>query len=71
MTDLFPEKGTTLTELTAEKRYEKARAHAAKAFCAAPHPTAPPGADTWCTRRPGHDGEHAAFTFSISTPETW
>lgn len=24
-----------------------------------------------CRRTKGHDGDHAAFTFSISTPETW
>ncbi len=24
-----------------------------------------------CTRQPGHDGDHAAFTFRITAPETW
>jgi hypothetical protein len=25
----------------------------------------------WCRRRKSHDGAHAAFVFSIITPETW
>lgn len=61
------------TELTPEEeRYEKARAHAAlQGSCAAPHPTAPLAASIWCTCLPGHKGDHSAYTFSISTPETW
>ena len=25
----------------------------------------------FCTRLTGHDGAHAAYTFSVRTPETW
>lgn len=41
-------------------RYEKARANAAGLFgeCADPHPTAPLGANLWCRRPQGHDGQH-------------
>jgi hypothetical protein len=37
-------------------------------FCGAPHPDR---AAVSCRRIDGHDGEHAAFVFSVITPETW
>lgn len=50
-----------------------------KAFCGAPHPDNPdPEREPdnfdyhFCRRLPHHDGtDHAAFTHSISVPETW
>lgn len=38
------------------------------AFCSAPHPDAP---GVWCRRQLGHPGDHSAFIFKISTPESW
>ena len=55
-------------------------------FCSAPHPqhteprevTALDGTrqtidapTVFCRRRDGHDGDHAAFVFSIRTPDHW
>jgi hypothetical protein len=37
-------------------------------FCCAPHPS---DRDGYCKRLDGHDGDHAAYTFLISKPETW
>lgn len=47
-------------------------------FCGAAHPDNPdPELEPdnfdfhWCRRLPHTDGDHAAFTHSISVPETW
>jgi hypothetical protein len=37
-------------------------------FCNSPHPT---DRYTSCKRISGHDGDHTAYTFRISTLETW
>jgi len=37
-------------------------------YCSAPHPTAD---GVYCRRQPGHDGDHAAYTFSMLHPDRW
>jgi hypothetical protein len=37
-------------------------------FCSSPHPT---DRYTSCKRAAGHQGDHVAYTFRISEPETW
>jgi hypothetical protein len=37
-------------------------------FCGSPHPE---DRFVWCRRFKRHDGDCAAFRFSISVPETW
>lgn len=39
-----------------------------KSFCSSPHPT---DQYVWCRRQPGHDGDCAAYAFSIIEPDTW
>lgn len=39
-----------------------------RTFCSARHPNAD---GVWCRRQPHHDGDHAAYVFSIRTPESW
>jgi hypothetical protein len=37
-------------------------------FCGSAHPS---DIYTWCRRLRGHDGDCAAFQFSISVPDVW
>lgn len=61
------------------KMYQAAGGFQGKGFCGVSHPDNPDpetaGEDHeffFCRRLPHHDGsDHAAFTFSIKTPETW
>jgi hypothetical protein len=46
--------------------FAPAPAHDGK-FCNSPHPTG----GTSCKRLAGHGGDHAAYTFRLSQPETW
>ena len=37
-------------------------------ICKSAHPTKP---EHLCHRPAGHDGDHAAYTFHLTSPETW
>lgn len=48
-----------------------------RVFCCVAHPdnpspdVDPDGEFVFCRRLVGHEGDHAAFAFSISVPESW
>ena len=59
------------------RKYTKPGGVDVRNSCSAPHPENPDDPNdtaaewVWCRRRPGHDGDHAAYVFSVITPEYW